>query len=171
MSPKLMSRKPTFGKPVSWKLVAAVAVVLGGIAYLLVTGTSGAMTYYVTVDEMLERREFLAGRPVRVMGSLVGESIDYDPAVPRLRFTLAGAGARRLEVDYLGIQPDQMHDGWEVIAEGRLKAGGSFEAGKVMVKCPSRYEGALPLDAPPPESFPSGPPEAPVLPIPPGAGL
>lgn len=124
------------------KLLAAVAVVMGGIAFLLVTGMSRATAYYLTVDELLARQGDVAGRAVRVMGKLVGDSIAYDPAVPLLRFAISGEGGQQVQVEYGGIQPDQMNDGWEAIVEGYPGEDGTLRASKVMIKCPSRYEAA-----------------------------
>lgn len=134
------------------KLLLALGVVVAGIGYLLVTGMSGATAYYVTVDELLARSDEFTGRSVRVMGNLVGDSIRYDPAGPLLQFQIAGVGGggdgdgsgARLAVNYRGIQPDQMNDGWEAIVEGRLGPDGTLLAEKVMIKCPSRYESAPP---------------------------
>ncbi len=124
------------------RLLVVVAVLLMAIGYLMVSGFRDASAYYMTVDELVAVGEDRLDKPVRVMGKLVGDSIVYDLSQTLLTFDIVGEDGSTVTVRYQGLKPDNMNDQWEAIVEGRLTAPGRIEASKVMIKCPSRYEGA-----------------------------
>jgi cytochrome c-type biogenesis protein CcmE len=43
-------------------------------------------------------------------------------------------------VHYQGPLPDTFQEGRDVVIEGQLTSGGTFEASTVLTKCGSRYE-------------------------------
>ena len=44
-----------------------------------------------------------------------------------------------LPVRYHGLKPDQFDEAYHIVAIGKCE-GGSFEADKLLIKCPSKYE-------------------------------
>ena len=99
---------------------------------------------------------------------MLGDTIDYDPDSLLLRFTVAHVpgdmeevekqggmaavlhnaaldpGLPRLQVVYHGPRPDLLQNEAQAIITGRLGADGAFEARELLLKCPSRYEDAVP---------------------------
>lgn len=134
------------------RIWVVLGVVVAATAYLMVTGLQQSTSYYMTVDELVRARTRYTGRSVRVMGKIVGETVEAKNLGTRLEFEVAGDSGARLPVVYEGIKPDNMNDGWEAIVEGRLSPEGRVVASKVMIKCPSRYEG----EPAPPGYRPSG---------------
>lgn len=128
------------------RLTVAVVLMLGALGYLITTGVSESAAYYVTVDELKGRSAQLAGKPARVSGTIDERSIEWDRDKLLLRFDIKGETGERLRVEYNGMKPDNMKDGWEAIVEGRLTPGGTFKASQVLIKCPSRYESQTPPD-------------------------
>jgi cytochrome c-type biogenesis protein CcmE len=55
--------------------------------------------------------------------------------------------ARRLQVVYVGPKPDLLRDEAQAIVTGRLGDDGVFYADELLLKCPTRYEEALPSQA------------------------
>jgi cytochrome c-type biogenesis protein CcmE len=47
-----------------------------------------------------------------------------------------------LSVEYKGVRPDLLVEGTRTVVEGRYTPGGIFQATKVLLKCPSKYEEA-----------------------------
>ena len=114
--------------------VAAVfALVFVGLG---VTAFQKTLTPYVSFEEA--RR---AKGAVQVMGSLDKSSDQYDTARQELRFDLVDASGQRMPVTYRGIRPGNFKDAISIVAIGPYR-GGRLEAEKLLVKCPSKYQGA-----------------------------
>lgn len=78
-------------------------------------------------------------RKVRVSGTVVGESIRWQPERLELSFEIAD-GEDRLPVHYHGPRPDMFRAGAEAVVEGRYLPDGHFEADQLLLKCPSKYQ-------------------------------
>jgi cytochrome c-type biogenesis protein CcmE len=109
---------------------ALVFIVLG------VTAFQKTLTPYLTFDEARK-----AKGTVQVMGSLDKESDRYDTARQELRFDLIDPSGNRMPVTYRGIKPGNFKDAISIVAIGRFREG-RIEAEKLLVKCPSKYQGA-----------------------------
>jgi len=126
-------------------LVGVAAVV----TYLVWTGVSDTMVYYMTPTELLSRIEAdptFRDVGVKVSGRLVPESHEQTPGTMEHRFVvhdLEDEGVvfdvvfRNPLPDTFTDSPDMMVD---VVLEGRFNAEGVFEATTVLTKCGSRYE-------------------------------
>ncbi len=114
-------------------------VAVAAIAYLVVSGMRGATLYSLTIPELHTRGAAAVGQGVRVSGILDGSSVVWDAESLRLSFTIM-QGEEALPVVYRGAKPEMFRDGAEVIAEGKLAVDGTFHAGKLLLKCPSKYE-------------------------------
>lgn len=119
-----------------------LAVVLAGLVYLIVTAVSSSTMFYLTVDEALARGRSVWGRPLRVSGVVEDRSIVWDARNLVLTFAIRESGPAMPAV-YRGPRPDNFAAGAKVILEGRINPQGVFEASKLMMTCPSRYEAAV----------------------------
>jgi len=123
------------------KPIMGGGVILGVIAYLMITGTRDTFTYYYTVGELLSSKAPVAGEVIRVAGRVARESIQRDNANHRLRFVISDpAKGALLPVTYEGIVPSTFREGIDVVVEGTYLPGGTFVAGTLLAKCPSKYE-------------------------------
>jgi cytochrome c-type biogenesis protein CcmE len=125
------------------KFIIGGVVVLGLIAYLIVSAISSSGAYYREVSEVLGEQAALSGKNVRVSGNIVTESIKYDPATLDLSFAISDPkdAGKELAIHFHGVKPDQMErEGSSAIVEGSLKPDGTVEANNLLLKCPSRYE-------------------------------
>ena len=109
---------------------ALVFIVLG------VTAFQKTLTPYVSFDEARKSRGV-----VQVMGSLDKASDQYDTATQELRFDLLDPAGNRMRVSYLGVKPGNFKDAISIVAIGSYREG-RIEAEKLLVKCPSKYQGA-----------------------------
>ena len=75
------------------------------------------------------------------MGSLDKASDRYDTASQELRFDLIDPSGNRMPVTYRGIKPGNFKDAISIVAIGPYR-NGRIEAEKLLVKCPSKYQGA-----------------------------
>lgn len=83
-------------------------------------------------------------RTVQVAGALEAGSSAYDQGNSALRFTLRDAASGdTLRVRYEGLKPANFEDAISIVAIGRYDAASQeFAASKLLVKCPSKYQGA-----------------------------
>jgi len=125
------------------KFIAGGLVIVGLIAYLIVSSISSAGAYYREVGEVLSQRDALVGKNLRVSGNVVTESVTYDAAKLDLNFLISDPAdsGKQLAVYFHGVQPDQItREGASAIVEGSLGPNGVVEANNLLLKCPSRYE-------------------------------
>jgi cytochrome c-type biogenesis protein CcmE len=109
----------------------AVAFVLLGV-----TSFTKTLTPYLSFDEARKARGV-----VQVMGGLDKTSDRYDTTSQRLSFELVDDRGGRMPVSYGGIKPANFKDAISIVAIGRYRDG-RIEAEKLLVKCPSKYQGA-----------------------------
>lgn len=150
------------------KFIAGMVVIAAAVIYLIVSSTQASAEYFLTVDEVLARQEELAGKNMRISGVVLGDSIHYDPNSLILSFTIAhiagdnasieqagGLAAalheaasdpsrKKINIIYKGVKPDLMKDEAQAILTGSLGSDGSFIAKEVLMKCPTKYEQAVP---------------------------
>ena len=114
---------------------AGAALLVGFLALGLSTFTK-SMTPYVSFREARE-----AGRTVQVMGALEKGTSRYDVATKTLRFNLVDPKTGELiPVAYADVKPANFEDAVSIVAIGRYD-GKVFAAEKLLVKCPSKYQG------------------------------
>ncbi len=113
----------------------AAALTLAFVGFGL-TAFQKTLTPYLTFDEARKARGV-----VQVMGGLDKQSDRYDTATQQLSFDLVDPNGRRMPVVYRGIKPGNFRDAISIVAIGRFKDG-RIDAEKLLVKCPSKYQGA-----------------------------
>ena len=113
----------------------AAALTLAFVGFGL-TAFQKTLTPYLSFDEARKARGV-----VQVMGGLDKTSDRYDTARQELAFDLLDPNGRRMRVVYRGIRPGNFKDAISIVAIGRYKDG-RIEAEKLLVKCPSKYQGA-----------------------------
>lgn len=97
-----------------------------------------ALTPYVSFAEARQN-----DRTLQVAGGLVAESGRYDASDESLYFTLSEEETgQTLPVRYSGLKPANFEEAISIVAIGRWNpAADLFVADKLLVKCPSKYQG------------------------------
>jgi len=120
-----------------WVLVGvALLVAFSGFAFL---SFRTSLTPYVGFEQARNVQ-----RTVQVAGALEKGSSSYDEREQALHFTIVDpeSGAT-MPVRYQGVKPANFEDAISIVAIGRWDTGREeFSAGKLLVKCPSKYQGA-----------------------------
>jgi cytochrome c-type biogenesis protein CcmE len=143
-------------------------LILAAVIYLIASSTQASAQYFLTVDEVYTKGAEVADRDLRLSGAVVGDSIEYDLETLTLTFEIAhipgdnseidaagglaavlnkavnDSSSKRLNVVYVGPKPDLLQHEAQAIMTGRLAADGSFEADELLLKCPTKYEDAVP---------------------------
>lgn len=113
---------------------------VGFLAAQIVLATSATGAYYLTVSEVVNEGQLLAGERVRVSGAVVADSEDWNARAITLRFAIEDENGAQLPIVFFGPRPDNFARAAEAIIEGKLLPDGSFQADTLLLKCPSRYE-------------------------------
>lgn len=151
------------------KFIIGGGLLLIAVVFMVISATKATAEFFMTVRELQESQTDLRGQNLRVSGAVLGESITYDSGTGELRFIIAhipgddaqirAAGGLsevlhqavtdpnnpRLLVSYQGSPPDMLRDEAQAILTGTLEADGLFVAEALLLKCPSKYEEALPM--------------------------
>ena len=121
------------------------ALYLAGTALLLAfagyafTSMRDTLTPYVSFAEAQRG----PNRTLQVAGGLVKGSSDY--ADGALSFTIQEPKtSHTMRVRYRGVKPANFEEAISVVAIGRYSPQGVLEADKLLVKCPSKYQGVKP---------------------------
>jgi cytochrome c-type biogenesis protein CcmE len=153
------------------KFLIGGLLIVAAVVYLIVSATQAAAQYYLTIDELRARGTAVQGRTLKLSGAVEGDSISYDAQTLTLSFTIANVpadldeieragglakalheavsdpNASRLQVVYVGPKPDLLRDEAQAIVTGKLGEDGVFYADELLLKCPTRYEEEIPLQA------------------------
>ena len=107
------------------------------MAYL---GASSSWQYYMTVKECVENSPQVAGRRIRVSGTIVPGSLVIAPDRQEARFSLSEEGSN-LPVVCTGPLPDDLSPTktMEVVVEGRLEDSCTLKGDKLITRCASKY--------------------------------
>ncbi len=124
------------------KVFVGVGIILAAIGFLMFSAFSGNQMYFFTVDEVLakSKTQNLTGKPIRIQGAIVQESVEFDIRKPLLKFRIKGESGETVLVEYAGVRPDNMTEATSAIVEGKLNTQGTLIASKVMMQCPTKYE-------------------------------
>ena len=124
-------------------LVGVAAVV----SYLVWTGVSSTMVYYLTPVELMERVErdpTFRDLGVKVSGKVVPGTYERVEGELLHRFVVQDLedATVTFPVEWRDALPDTFTEEVEVGLEGRLDEQGVFQATTLLTKCGSRYEAA-----------------------------
>ena len=126
----------------NWGLVVGLLVAIAAISFLVFDGLQSE-TYFFDVHDAVERGDSLVGETVRVRGDVRSGSYEGDAGSLEHRFDITTQG-EAMTIYYQRALPDTFEEDSEIVAEGRLDEDFVLHADEVLVKCPSRYEGAPP---------------------------
>lgn len=151
------------------KFLVGGMLILAAVIYLIVSSSQANAQYFLTVDELMANKSQNLGRDVRISGAVIGDTIQYDPNTLRLTFTVADVPGDNKEIEAQGglakvledavadptrthlqvvvegqAKPDLLRNEAQAIMTGRIGEDGVFHATELLLKCPTKYEEAVP---------------------------
>ena len=153
------------------KFVIGGILILGAVVFLIWTSTAASAEYFLTIDELNAKGSGVVDKNLRVSGAVIGDSIQYDAQSLTLSFEVAHVPAdnlaietegglaevlhqavidpsrARIKVVYVGPKPDLLRNEAQAIMTGHMGQDGVFYAEELLLKCPTRYEEAVPEQA------------------------
>jgi len=146
-------------------------LILAAVVYLIFSSTQASAEYFMTVDEMKAEGPSVAGKSLRLSGAVLGDTIQYDASTLTLTFEVAHVSGDNAEIEaqgglaevlyqavndptrqkvqvvYVGPKPDLLRGEAQAIMTGKLGDDGVFYADELLLKCPTKYEEAVPEQA------------------------
>lgn len=143
-------------------------LIIAAVVYLIFSSTQASAQYYVTVADLSQRLDEIKDRELRISGAVIGDSIQYDAQTLTLTFVVAHVPGNNAEIDaqgglavvlheavsdpnrerltvvYEGVKPDLLQHEAQAIMTGHLGEDGIFYAEELLLKCPTKYEEAVP---------------------------
>jgi cytochrome c-type biogenesis protein CcmE len=150
------------------KFIVGGMLFFAAVIIMIISATRETAEFFITVQELQESEQKFSDQNLRVSGAVLGDSILYDPDTGLLHFTIihipgddqvieemGGMSAvlhqavndpnlPQLQVVYDGVKPDMLKNEAQAILTGRLDSSGVFVAEELLLKCPTKYEEALP---------------------------
>ncbi len=166
-----MTEGTNTGRGGNTKFLIGGLLIVAAVVYLIVSSTQASAQYYLTIDELMSKGDEISDRDIKISGAVDGDTVDYDSKSLTLRFTIvnvpgdldeiekagglaevlhtavADPNASRLDVEYYGPMPDLLRHEAQAIITGRIGADGVFYADELLLKCPTRYEEEIPVQA------------------------
>jgi len=153
------------------KFIFGGILILAAIVYLIISSSQANAQYFLTVNELNTKAKEMSGREIRISGAVVGDSIKFDPNTLDLTFdvvhipgdnaeidkmgglaevlhqAVTDKSLKHLQVIYNGPKPDLLKNEAQAIMTGTLDDKGVFHANELLLKCPTRYDEAVPDQA------------------------
>lgn len=153
------------------KFIIGGLLIIAAVVYLILSSAQANAQYFMTIDELTAKGTDVQGRDLRVSGAVIGDTIQYDPQSLTLSFVVANipgdnkeieqAGGlaevlhqavtdpsrSKMDVVYNGPKPDLLRNEAQAIMTGKIGEDGKFYADELLLKCPTRYEEAVPEQA------------------------
>lgn len=150
------------------KFMIGGVLILGAVVFLIWSSTAATSEYFLTINELTGKGSSIVDKNVRVSGAVLGDTIQYDAQNLVLTFEVAhvpGDNAeieaqgglavvlhqaaidpsrQRMKVVYKGVMPDLLRNEAQAIMTGHLGEDGIFYADELLLKCPTKYEEAVP---------------------------
>lgn len=150
------------------KFIIGGGLFVVALLLMIISATRATAEFFITIEELKASEKDFSGENLRVSGAVLGESIRHDPKTGLLHFTIAhipGDDAEieargglsevlhqaandpegaQLSVVYDGAKPDMLKDEAQAIVTGMLDSEGIFVAEELLLKCPTKYEEAVP---------------------------
>ena len=117
-------------------LVVLSLLLVGGATGLVLAALQDKVAFFVTPGEIAAGR-VTAGKRFRI-GGLVAEGSVRRGGDGTVTFALTDT-VSRVDVAYRGILPDLFRVGQGIVAQGTLRADGTFEAAEVLAKHDENY--------------------------------
>jgi cytochrome c-type biogenesis protein CcmE len=153
------------------KFIIGGLFILAAVVYLIFSSTQQSAEYFLTVDELKAKGNSVVDKNLRLSGAVMGDSIQYNPQTLTLTFDVAHVPGDNAEIEalgglaavlkaavadptrthvtvvYVGPKPDLLRSEAQAIMTGHLGADGIFYADELLLKCPTKYEEAVPQQA------------------------
>ena len=153
------------------KFVIGGSLILAAVVFLIWNATQSTQEFFMTIDELNAQGSSMINKNLRVSGAVIGDTIQYNPQTLTLTFEVAHVAGdnaqletegglavalheavvdpsrQRMTIVYVGPKPDLLRNEAQAIVTGHVGEDGVFYADELLLKCPTKYEEAVPEQA------------------------
>lgn len=119
------------------KFLLGGGMILAALAYLIYSGVSQSMVFFVTPSEL--QAQPVPGKAYRLGGMVVRGSLRWQPGSLDLSFTLSD-GKASVPVRHKGTPPDLFAEGRGAVVEGTWTREGYFKSSLILAKHSEEYK-------------------------------
>ncbi len=119
------------------KFLLGGGMILAALAYLIYSGVSQSMVFFVTPSEL--QAQPVPGKAYRLGGMVVPGSLRWQPGSLDLSFTLSD-GKASVPVRHKGTPPDLFAEGRGAVVEGTWTREGYFKSSLILAKHSEEYK-------------------------------
>ena len=119
------------------KFILGGVVILAALGYLIYSGVSQSVVYFVTPSEL--KAQPVSGKAYRLGGMVEPGSLKWEPKSLSLTFTLSD-GKGTVPIRHKGTPPDLFAEGRGAVVEGTWSGEGYFNAKLIMAKHSEEYK-------------------------------
>lgn len=101
---------------------------------------SSFMSPYVMVTELLQEPSAYQNKNIQLVGVVASGSLSYSEATTQFILQDIAYSDDIIQVRYHDIPPNGLQKNQKIVAIGQLISIGYFEAWKLLIQCPSKYE-------------------------------
>lgn len=120
-------------------LIVAIIILLAGIS-LFIYSSKQDLVYYITVTELITNKNKFLLKNVKLAGKI--DNIEYNSNNKNYLFQFYD-GISKINVVYSGVLPPAVKNKVEALVDGKLINMETFEANKIIPRCPSRYKSKI----------------------------
>ena len=120
-----------------WKFVAGGLVIVAALGYLIWSGVSQSVVYFVTPSELLAAP--VTNKTYRLGGMVLPGTLRWEAKSLSLSFTLSD-GKGQVSVRHRGAPPDLFAEGRGAVVEGSWAREGYFQASLILAKHSEEYK-------------------------------
>lgn len=115
------------------KYILGIAII---IIFIIYAGFSfrRSLTPYVDFQQAEK-----SSSTVQIIGNILHQETSYDIQTGKLGFVIEDKNKNRMKVLYSGVKPANFEQANTAVVIGKY-TDGAFQAEKVLVKCPSKYQ-------------------------------
>lgn len=113
-------------------VIILITLLFGLVGYTMMSDPIPVLTY--------DRAQQHDGK-LQIKGTPVKTEFSYDDDSQEFSFFLIDDNGQKFNVRYNGVKPGNYDQANEVIVIGRYDEAGYIRADRLLVKCPSKYEG------------------------------
>ncbi|MFQ5820325.1 MAG: cytochrome c maturation protein CcmE [Candidatus Heimdallarchaeota archaeon] len=123
----------------------SIKLAIGGIilvvaSFAIYLSMSSFVNPYVTVSELQQDPSAYQGKNIQIVGVVESGSLSYSDLITTFILQDFEHSNDSIQITYRDVPPTGLQENQKIVAIGQLISTGEFEAQKLLMQCPSKYE-------------------------------
>ncbi len=123
----------------------SIKLAIGGIILVVATvaiylSMSSFVNPYITVSELQQDPSAYQDKNIQLVGVVESGSLYYSSLITKFILQDIENSNDSIQITYHDVPPTGLQENQKIVAIGQLISIGEFEAQKLLMQCPSKYE-------------------------------